>query len=164
MYGKQAISEMVKEFTQLSICAIPGKLVVGPVDALTLTYQKKRKAIPAMNLIKEKWDGVIKGRKCADGSGQRKYLKQDKSVASPTASLESLFVKLLIDEYEGRYVGTYDVPGAYLQAKLLPRENNERILMRLTGDVVEIMCKVNPEHTKNVIIEKVKKVLYQEIL
>ena len=137
---------------------------MGAVDASTLTFDEKRKVMPAINLMKEKWNGVIKGRTCADGSGQRKYLKQDESVASPTASLESLFVSLLIDAYEGRDVGTYDVPGAYLHAKLLPRENNERILMKLTGKFVDIMCGVNPEHSKNVVIVKGKKVLYLEIL
>ena len=164
VYGKLAVAAMVKEFTQLSVGAVPGKPVVGPVDASTLTSQEKKKAMAAVNLIKEKWEGVIKGRTCADGSRQRKYLKQDESVASPTAALESLIVSLLIDAYEERDVGTYDVPGAYLHAKLLPRADNERVLMRLTGDFVGIMCKVNPEHEKNVIIEKGRKVLYLEIL
>ena len=118
----------------------------------------------AVNLIKEKWDGQIKGRTCADGSRQRRYLKQDESVASPTAALESLIILLLIDAYEDRDVATYDGPGAYLHAKLLPRANNERVLMKLTGDFVNIMFKVNLEHTKNVIVENGKKVLYLEIL
>ena len=55
--------------------------------------------MPAVNLIKEKYDGVLKGRTCADGSRQRKYLKKDESVAWPTAALESLIVTLLIDAY-----------------------------------------------------------------
>ena len=77
-----------------------------PTDANTLTDAEKLKALPAVNLIKEKWDGAIKGRSCVNGSKQRKYLKQDESVASPTASLESLFVSLLIDAYKCRDVGT----------------------------------------------------------
>jgi hypothetical protein len=36
--------------------------------------------------------------------------------------------------------------------------------MKLTGKFVDIMCKVNPEHTKNVVMGKGKKVLYLEIL
>ena len=95
---------------------MPGKPVVRPIHVSTLSPLEKKKATPAVNLIKEKHDGVLKGRTCADGSRQRKYLRQDESVASPTASLESLIVSLLIDTYKGRDVGTYDVPGAYLQA------------------------------------------------
>ena len=120
--------------------------------------------MPAVNLIKQKHNGELKGRTCADGSKQRKYLKQDESVASPTAALESLIVTLLIDAYEGRDVRTYDVPGAFLQASLEPKPNNERVLMKLVGNFVDIMCKVNPEHQENVIYENGKKVLYLEVL
>ena len=38
---------------------------------------------------------------------------------------------LLIDLYEGKDVGAYDVSGVFLQAGLAPRPNNERVLMRL---------------------------------
>ena len=155
---------MIKEFTQLNEGAVPGKPVVRPINANTLTLLEKKKAMPAVNLIKEKHDGVLKGRTCADGSKQRKYLKSDESVASPTAALESLIVTLLIDAYEGRDVGTYDVPGAFLQASLEPKPNNERVLMRLVGNFVNIMCKVNPKHLENVIYENGRKVLYLEVL
>ena len=78
--------------------------------------------------------------------------------------LESLFVSFLIDAYERRYVGTYDVPGAYLQVRLAPKDNNGRVIMKLTGEFVDIMCKVNPEHLKNVVYENGRKVLYMQIL
>ena len=38
------------------------------------------------------------------------------------------------------------------------------LLMKLVGQFVDIMCKVNPEHIKNVIYENGKKVLYMEVL
>ena len=85
-------------------------------------------------------------------------------MASPTAALESLIVTLLVDAYEGRDVGIFDIPGAYLQAKLAPKPNNERVLMKLAGAFVDIMCEVNPEHKKNVIYENGKKVLHMEVL
>ena len=155
---------MIKEFTQLNKGAVPGKPVVRPVNVSSLTSLEKSKALPAVNLIKEKFGGILKGRTCANGSKQRKYLKQDESVASPTAALESLIVTSLIDTYEGRDVGTFDIPGAFLQAKLAPKPNNERVLMKLVGQFVDIMCNVNPEHIKNVIDENGKKVLYMEVL
>ena len=71
---------------------------------------------------------------------------------------------LLIDAYEGRYVGTYDFPGVFLQAGLSPRPNNEQVLMRLIGNFVDIMCKMSPEHPKNAFMKMVKKVLYLEVL
>ena len=135
-----------------------------PINLSTLNPLEKRKALPAVNLIKEKFGGALKGRTFADGSRQRKYLKQDESVASPAAALESLIMTLLIDAYEGRDVGIFEIPGAYLQAKLAPKPNNERVLLKLVGDFVDIMCKVNPEHKKNVTYEKGRKVLYMEVL
>ena len=96
---------------------MPGKPVVVPTDAKSLTGLEKQKALPAVNSIKEKYGGDLKRRTCADGSGQRKYLKQDETVASPTAGLEILFMTLLIDAYEERDVATYDVPVAYLQVE-----------------------------------------------
>ena len=163
-FGQEAVAAMIKEFTQLNEGAVPGKPVVIPTDVKSLTALERKKALRAVNLIKEKRSGDIKGRTCVNGSGQRKYLKQDESVASPTAALESLIVTLLIDAYEERDVAVYDVPGSYLHATLSPTGSKERALMKLEGDFVDIMVKVNPEHAKNVIYEHGKKVLYMEIL
>ena len=80
-----------------------------------------------------------------------KYLKQYESIASPTASLESLITTLLIDAYEDRDGAVYDVPGAYLLATLSPKGSKERTPMKLEGEFVDIIVKVNPEHEKNII-------------
>ena len=71
---------------------------------------------------------------------------------------------MLVDAYGGRDVEIYDVPGAYLQERLAPRENNEWVLMKLREKFVDTMCKVNPEHTNNVIYGNGHKALYMEIL
>ena len=163
-FGQIAVAAMIKEFTQLNEGAVPGKPVVIPTNAKSLTPLEKNKALRAVNLIKEKRSGDINGRTCVDGSSQRKYLKQDESVASPTASLESLIATLLIDAYEGKDIAVYDVPGAYLQAILAPKRSKERTLMKLEGEFVDIMVKVNPEHKINIIYENGKKVMYLEIL
>ena len=47
--------------------------VVGPQNASVLTDEEKRRALEAMNLIKEKRTGNIKGRTCANGSKQKQY-------------------------------------------------------------------------------------------
>ena len=92
---------------------IPGKKVVESIDPDTLSFEQKIKALNAINLIKEKRDGTIKGKTCADVSIQRQYLREDESVASPTVSLEGFFVTLVIDTYEGRDVTTFEIPGAF---------------------------------------------------
>ena len=98
--------------------------MVDGVDPKTLTEEEKQQALDAVNLIKEKRTGEIKGRTCANGSKQHLYLKENESVASPTVSLEGLITLLIIDAYEGRDVSSFDVPGAYLHA-IMPSEDGK---------------------------------------
>ena len=69
--------------------AFPGKPVVEPILYESLTEEEKRLVMEAVNLIKEERDGTVKGQMCADGSKQKKYMKLDQSIASPTASISS---------------------------------------------------------------------------
>ena len=89
------------------------------------------------------------------------YLKEGETVASPTVSLEALITTLLISAFEDRDVASFDVPGAYLHATM---PEDKRVLLRIDGDFVDIMCDVNPEFRKSVITDGKKKVLYLKIL
>ena len=51
-YGGPTVAAMVKKITQLNKGAVPGKPVVVPIDANSLTDIEKRKALRAINLIK----------------------------------------------------------------------------------------------------------------
>jgi hypothetical protein len=117
-FGEEAIAALVKEFKQLDEGAIPGKRVVCPVDPGTLTKQEKIRALNTVTLIKQKRDGSIKGRACADGRKQRKFLSDDVKLSSPTVSLEGLFATLLVDAYEDQHISTFNVTGAFLQPEL----------------------------------------------
>ena len=65
--------------------------------------------------LTKKRDGIIKGRECADGHGQRgKFEKED--VASPTVATEIIFIASAIDAHERRDVVTIYVPGVFLHA------------------------------------------------
>ena len=54
VFGQAAVAAMIKEFSQLNQGAVPNKPVVAPVDVNTITPQEKKKALPAVNLTKEK--------------------------------------------------------------------------------------------------------------
>ena len=161
LFGERAIAAMTKEFNQLDKGAFPGKPVVEPIDPTTLTKDEKQRAMEAVNLIKEKRCGKIKGRTCANGSTQRRFLGEGESVSSPTVSIEALFSTLVIDALERRDVAVFDVPGAYLHAKM-PKGKKE--LLKMRGEFVDIMCEVNPEYKPFVLEENGKKVLYMNIL
>lgn len=109
-------------------------------------------------MVKQKRCGKIKGRACADGRKQRKYITKEQST-SPTMHLESLLLSLLIDAFEKRNVATADITGAYLLAKM-----KDFVLVKIRGEAVDIICKCNPTYTKYVTYEKGKKVLYLELV
>ena len=68
---------------------------------------------------------------------------------------------LIIDAYEGRSTSIVDFPGAYLHAKM---PDEKRVLLKLRGQFVDIMCTVNPEYRTYVRYEKGVKVLYLRLL
>ena len=72
-HGQAAVDALLQEFSQLD-----SKTVFEPLDAFTLTASQKRESLRAVNLIKEKRSGKLKGRTCADGvvTWQRLTLKE----------------------------------------------------------------------------------------
>ena len=42
---------------------------------------------------------------------------------------------------------SFDVPGAFLQAEMA---EEKLVLLKLKGRFAEMMCKINPEHEKNI--------------
>ena len=61
---------------------MPGKPVFGHVNPYKLTKNEKKAALEYSNLIKQKIYGRIKGRTCTNIIKNRRYLKDDKTVAS----------------------------------------------------------------------------------
>jgi len=124
-----AINVLFSEF-----CQLDDKTVFDPMDAKLLSKEQKAAALHAINLIKEKRSGVLKGQTCADGSRQRMmYTKEETTL--PTISTDALMLSLIIDAFEQFNVATADVVGAYLNAEML-----DFILLHLTGETVDIMC------------------------
>ena len=161
-FGERAIAALFKELKQLDEGPMPGKPVIEPIELDELTPEMKSTAMNAINLIAEKACGKIKGRSCADGSKQKRYLKDGESVASPTASLEAINATWIIDAYEGRDVVSSDVPGAYLHANV---PDDKVITMKFRGkQIIDIMCEVNPEYKKYVFEENGQKVLYVRVV
>ena len=160
-YGEIAVAAMLKEFKQLVHGAFPGKPVVEAIDKSSLTEKDKKTALDAINLIKIKKNGTVKGRTCANGSKERYFLGKDDSVASPTASLEAIISTLLIDVFEEHDVAICNIPGAYLHAKM-PEEH--QVILKIKGQFVDIMCQVNKEFEKDVMFENGVKVLYLKVI
>ena len=148
-FGKRAIEAVIKEFAQLD-----DSESFEPQMANTLTANQKKAALNLITLVKRKRCGRIKGRACADGRKQRRYIKKEDATA-PTLHLESLLLSLLIDADERRNVPTCDIVGAYLMAEM-----PDFVLVKLTNESANIMCKANPKYRKFATMERGKKVLY----
>jgi hypothetical protein len=88
--------------------------------------------------LKEKRDGTVKGRTCADGRKQRETVEPG-AATSPTVSLESVLINSTIEAYEGSEVAVVDIPGAYLSADM-----DEEVIMLLRGRLAELMVKTAP--------------------
>jgi len=101
-----------------------------------MSLEDRRKALRYLMFIKEKRDGAIKARGCADGRPQRQYTEKGDAI-SPTVSLEAMMMSCCIDAKEGRYVVVTDIPGAFLHADM-----NECVHMIMEGTVAEHVAKL----------------------
>ena len=82
-FGDKAVNTVLTEYAQLN-----EKNVFDPVKASSLTKQQKYDALNLLTMIKQKRCGKIKGRACADGRKQRRYISKEDST-SPTVHLEN---------------------------------------------------------------------------
>ena len=146
-FSEKVIVALFKGYKQLNDGATEGKPVILPTNPDLLTIDQKQQVMYAVNLIKLKRNGRVKGRVCADGSIQRNYLAEDENVASSTVSLEIVHVSLAIDAHEQRFIAITDIPGAYLHTGL---PEDKEILIKFTSLFVGIMRDVNPEFSQHV--------------
>ena len=134
-YGERAVAALASEFAQFDSMDL-----LGMVDVSKLTRKQKRMALRAINTIKLKRCGKIKGRTVADGRTQHSLY--DKSETSSAACHnDPLMLTMVVEAKERRCVGTGDVPGAYLHAYM-----KDFVLIKFIGHSVEILCKQNPEY------------------
>jgi len=152
-HGQLAVDALLAELGQLD-----DKNVFEPCDASLLSREQKKQALCAVNLIKEKRCGRLKGRTCADGQSQWVgYTKEE--TTSPTVSTDALMLSIIIDAYENCDVVTADVEGAYLHADM-----EDFVLLKMVGEAADIMCDVNPKYAPLVVLESGKRVLYLRLL
>ena len=151
-HGQAARDALTAEFAQLDY-----KGAYEPVQAANLTKTQQNSALRIINLIKEKRNGRLKGRSVADGRPQRLLYTKDET-SSPTTTPESVFLTTLVDAVEERHVVVADVTGAYLNADM-----DDFVLIRLTGDDVDMMCNANPTYEQFVTMKHGHKTLFLQL-
>ena len=121
---------------------------------------ERQRVQQALMFLTEKQEKSIKGRMVFNGKPTREWLSREDS-ASPTAALESIMLIAFIDATECCNVMTCDIPNAFVQAELPEaKEGEERVMMKITGVLVD-MLEVNSQlYGPHVVYEKRGKVLY----
>ncbi len=120
-----------------------------PKLADELTDNDKKKVYASLIFLKEKRNGDIKARSCAE------HITKDEA-ALPTVALESVFVTTAIDAKEHQKMVTNDIPGAFLHAN-----NEDYVIIKMVGTLAELMVKTNPKlYRKYVVIKEGCSVLY----
>ena len=154
--GKQAA---MKEMQQLH-----ERTVFEPISAEELTTIERKRALESLIFLTEKRDGNVKGRTCANGSTQRGYILRDEA-ASPIVITESILLTAVIDAKEGRDVMVADVPNAFVQTVIGPKEKGERIIMKIRGPLVEMLVELDsPKYEPFVTNEGGNRVIYVNML
>ena len=154
IFGERGSAAVSKEMKQLH-----DRKVMKPVKKNMLTDQERKRALNYLMFLKEKRDGTIKGRGCADGRSQRIY-KSKAETSSPTCKTESIFITAVIDAMEGRDVATVDIPGAFMQADI-----DETVIVRFTDEMAILLAQIDPElYDYFLDYENGKPVLYAKLL
>ena len=68
-------------------------------------------------------------------------------------------LSIIVKAYKGRDVATADIVGVYLKAYM-----KDFVLMKFTGETVQVLCKMNPKHKPFVVIENNQQVLYVRLI
>ena len=159
-WGQSATDAALKEMKQL----LDRKCFV-PIHAHTLSKEERKRVMQSLLFLIEKRDGSKKARHCANGSVQRNWISSE-STASPTVHTESVLLSAVIDAEERRDVAVSDVPNAFIQTEVPDQRDDDghRMIMKIRGALVDILCNMDPSYREYVVIEKGEKVLYTHIL
>ena len=135
LFKERGVEAILTEMNQLH-----RRKVGQPQHRNDLTEEQRRTALHYLMFLKEKRCGKIKGRGCANGKPQRKYIDKN-DAASPTVSIEAVFLSLLIDAQEKRDVAVIDIPGAFMQADM-----DVETYVKIQGKMAEIFINLDPEY------------------
>ena len=119
LFGSQGNSAVKAELQQLH------DLKVMEAKALTTTFLKRKRS------------GKNKARGCVDGRPQRAYIPQE-DARTPTVSTEAVFMTAVIDTMKNRTVAVVDIPGAFMQADMVPG-----VYMCIEGAMVELLMEID---------------------
>ena len=149
-YGEEGKKSALKEIANLTDNECFGEIAYN-----TLTQEMKDQALPILMFMIMKRNGNIKSRGVANGSVQRAYTDKE-DCSSPTPDYYAFKYIIAVIAKEGRDCATVDLPGFFLQT-----EQEEEILLKLTGSVAILLTESDPaKWKKHLVKENGKDVIY----
>ena len=130
--GIKKLKEKGKKTVTAELEQIYRRHALRPVRTEKLTEKQNHESLILLMFLKEKQDGLIKGRGVADGRKQRDKI-EPKDDTSPTVSTEAFMLTETIDALEGRDVAVVDIPWAYLSADM---DNEVHVVFRRTIQIL----------------------------
>jgi hypothetical protein len=154
MFGDAGVEGVQSEMQQLHECN-----VMKPVQARELTPEECREALAYLMFLKRKRCGKVKGRGCADGRKQRRYIDRA-DAASLTVATAAVFLMAVIDALESRKV--VNIPGAFMQVDL----DDETIhVVHLAGKMFDLLLEIDREiYELCIVCERGELTMYVELL
>ena len=129
-----------------------------------INIDDRNRIINSILLLKEKInaDGTfnkMKARFVANGARQDKNIYD--CISSPTASIPALFAVIAIAASENRAIGSADITGAYLHAKM----DNSLVYVKISNNIVNILKQINNNYNNYInkngdIYVKLQRALY----
>ena len=157
IFGQDGVDGMKKELLQMH-----QRTCFEPILIKDLTKAEREKAQEALAFISQKESGEVKGRMVYNGKPTREWFTKE-SVTSPTVTTEGVFLTAAIDAKQKRDIMSNDVPNAFIQAEA--PKGKEKIVMKITGVLVDLLIDVCPETYKDfVVLENGKRVIYVVVL
>ena len=115
-----------------------------PIHPSEMTADEKKKAQDALMFLTEKQDKTVKGRMVFNGKPTREWMSKEES-ASPTASNKGITLTAIVDAKEERDVMSLDILNAFIQAEIPKGKGEEKIIMKITGKLVDYLLLIAPE-------------------
>jgi hypothetical protein len=154
-WGNRGKDAAFKEVEQLHMHS-----TFKPVKEAHLMDEERAKAIGSLIFLKEKNDGTIKGRACADGRKQCSDPMQT-GARSPMVSLESVLLTAVVDACEEHDVVIVDIPNTFVQTDM----DGKKVIIKLRGSLADLLVQVALElYSPYVVMENGMVVLCIELL
>jgi hypothetical protein len=161
--GIERFKEAGKESAKDEMKQLHDRTCFKPIKASSLNEMERKRTLESLIFMVQKKDGRIKSRHCANGSLQRNWMEREE-VSSPTVSTESTLLTAVIEAEEQRDVATCDIPNAFIQTEVEDHDKDgNRTIMKIRGQLVDILCEIDPIYKEYVVYENGQKVLYVHI-